>query len=846
MSVEPMASSSAQKVNFAVDNSQKESSSFQTVNVILVEEENLTEDFSTAAISPDMRISSRDSDSGVRDDKEAGDLIPTFQSSNTIVDTVLKVDSPAPLNNDLRKRKADPGSSGVAAKKSCKDGCSKHVDNEEKENRSNNSPGKLEGVITFGEEDSNSVEVIKNLPLQEGKKIRNTDSASPSMTPKREKKERKTARETKREKRAKIPGEKGPVQCEFCEKILASKYGLREHLAVVHFKNGKFECEICGKRVTNNRALKLHMTSHSSERQHVCELCGSSHKTKGNLNYHMKTMHTMIKNFRCDLCFKTFKVQAELKEHCFQFHSAEGVITCIVCKKKLTTALSIYTHSVMHSGAREYECDICGYAFKTFTGLKEHKVVHSDSKPIRQCPHCDKKFFSRSQYNAHLMRHTAEGALITYQCPVPSCGVKFQHKSSYNRHVIRHQPGGDLEHPKENPYQYLDESQLPEGVCPKCRKFYNSKSGFYLHLKKCRDGIVQKFPCPLCDRSCSNRSSLKRHMQRRHKGVDFDGREVNAHEIKGEIDLEAARQASAITTQDIQGQDELQYQTNFFSTYNSGQLTTVDGTHLTTVDVQLLLEAAGDHGEDQTTQLLTTAQLQPGQEGTRLPLQILTENEAAQIIANAAQLQQQGVIVSDTDVNDETNLLQDGQATQIIVSSRQLDGPAGQLVVSTGHTAQLLGNNQTVDDGELEDEEGLGQHIHQGTHHNNLLGNQEQGRILQYNQPTVIRIHHSQAQVTSLGTQQLITLQGKEVNSELDASNIHVNELSTDSIGGQGIDMEEIGNEEGYVVQLDPETVSQLREQTSDVTDTDGHLSVTHSTESLQEQLHHVQHGVTV
>ena len=573
--------------------------------------------------------------------------------------------------------------------------------------------------------------------------------------------------------------DKGPCSCNICGKVISNKYGLREHQSVVHFKNGKFQCDICGKRVTNKRALNLHMTSHSTERKFVCELCGSSHKTKGNLNHHIKTMHTTIKNFRCDICFKTFKVQAELKNHCFSVHSNEGVITCIVCKKKLTTALSIYTHSVMHSGAREHECEQCGHAFKTATGLKEHLVTHSKEKPVRQCPHCDRKFFSRSQYNAHVMRHTSDGSLITYKCP--ECDVKFQHKSSYNRHVIRHQPGGDLEFPKKNPYLLLDESELPEGVCHKCRKHYSSKSGFYLHLKKCRDGIIQQIQCPFCERGCSNRSSLKRHIQRRHKGMDFEGQTIHGRELQTEdVDDGGTQQAQAVLTQ-----DGIQYQQYFDHGYGN-QIATVDASQLTAVDVQLLIDSATNQGDGQAAaQILSNvnqvAQLTQNGDNTQ-SLHIVSENDVAQL---AAHLSQHGVIVRSSSNVQQSNEGVHGH--HLIVSSAQIDARTGQLLMNGNQAAQILADADTLQNrAQLDASNALGlQTDSQG----NILRSEN---VLHFNNRTaVIQIQHdsdegiSGQQVLTIPEQQVSQLTGQTIRSIKDLQPTDELEEITEQDNGQ-------------------------------------------------------------
>lgn len=617
--------------------------------------------------------------------------------------------------------------------------------------------------------------------------------------------------------------DKGPCTCNICGKVISNKYGLREHQAVVHFKNGKFQCEICGKRVTNKRALNLHMTSHSNERSFVCEQCGSSHKTKGNLNYHVKTMHEMIKNFRCDICFKTFKVQADLKEHCFTMHANTGIITCIVCKKKLTTALSIYTHSVMHSGAREYECDICGYAFKTFTGLKEHKITHLETKPIRNCPYCERKFFSRSQYNAHVMRHTADGSLITFKCPI--CDVKFQHKSSYNRHVIRHQPGGDLEFPKENPYLLVDESELPEGVCHKCRKYYASKSGFYLHLKKCRDGIIQQFQCPFCERGCSNRSSLKRHIQRRHKGVPYEGQPVQTHEVIQEGN-EGQQQSNVMSSQ-----DGIQFQTSYFDHGYGNQISTVDASQLSSVDVQLLIDSAtATQGDNQANHILgnvgQVGQISQNTGDDTQNLHILTESEAAQF---AAQLSQHGVIVRNSDGSLTGPHDQD---QQIIVSSAHIDARTGQLLVSESQAAEIIANAQALRENQLNSN---------GTSSLTLQSNESdmlaQNNVLQFgNRPAVIQIHPTPGTLTN---QQVLTLQGQSIsdNTVDMSSNSHMQSSNIVNITDERVNVSN-DHDNNNIHQLNNETVSVTHDVTTESVSinhdlTNEQIHVSHNLDSL-------------
>jgi len=311
-----------------------------------------------------------------------------------------------------------------------------------------------------------------------------------------------------------------PVPCDLCDKILSSRNALREHKMVIHFKNGNYPCDVCGKRFTHNRALRMHKVMHSQDRNFKCEECDSTHKRQRDLNNHMRDMHSTSKNFRCDVCFECFTNKGGLKEHCFTVHE-ETITDCIVCHHRLTTPFSIYTHCLKHLQPREFQCDICLRLFRTKKVLSEHQIIHKeDRKPYRECPKCNKSILSKSHFYEHLRSHDkSTNELVRHPCT--KCESSFKYISTLKRHMLRHRPGGDLEFPKVNPYLNVPEDELPELCCRICRKNYGSKSGYYDHIRQCRDGYVKpERQCPLCPRVYANNSTLNRHMRQNHSNID--------------------------------------------------------------------------------------------------------------------------------------------------------------------------------------------------------------------------------------------------------------------------------------------------------------------------------------
>ncbi|XP_033726157.1 putative zinc finger protein 66 [Pecten maximus] len=92
--------------------------------------------------------------------------------------------------------------------------------------------------------------------------------------------------------------------CVTCGKTFKLKEQLKNHMRYHVIKEGKvgevgnmygkiYKCETCGKFCPSSYALKIHKTSHSSERPYTCELCGRSFKVKSKIQRHIRTVHNL-------------------------------------------------------------------------------------------------------------------------------------------------------------------------------------------------------------------------------------------------------------------------------------------------------------------------------------------------------------------------------------------------------------------------------------------------------------------------------------------------------------------------------------------------------------------------
>ena len=142
-----------------------------------------------------------------------------------------------------------------------------------------------------------------------------------------------------------------------------------------HDKDFTFFCDICDKGFVSNRELKLHKVSHENLRSFVCYVCGKLFLRKSNLSEHMK-IHTGSKNYSCDICDLSFLRPSNLETHKSRKHGGEDMkkFSCTKCGKWFHSLQQLNRHSLVHSGERPFNCDICKTSYARADHLKSHKL----------------------------------------------------------------------------------------------------------------------------------------------------------------------------------------------------------------------------------------------------------------------------------------------------------------------------------------------------------------------------------------------------------------------------------------------------------------------------------------
>jgi KRAB domain-containing zinc finger protein len=192
-------------------------------------------------------------------------------------------------------------------------------------------------------------------------------------------------------------------ECYYCSQTYKSKKYLLSHLKICYELivgninyvkvpgslknvNEKYKCSKCSKMFKTIATFRTHAKVHVVK--FCCNQCKAEYRSRGGLNYHLKTQHKM-NHFECYHCAKIFE-----------------------------TKMSLILHMVTHS--KKIQCNECSAIFKNYykfeKHLKEihclnsHIISHQSPKEKYPCRDCPKIFNSISDLSAHMLEQCfAEG-----------------------------------------------------------------------------------------------------------------------------------------------------------------------------------------------------------------------------------------------------------------------------------------------------------------------------------------------------------------------------------------------------------------------------------------------------
>ena len=261
---------------------------------------------------------------------------------------------------------------------------------------------------------------------------------------------------------------------QFMDVILSKKYKAKKKI---------YSCSECSnhKRYKSGCDLKRHMTTHTSERNFLCEFCFMAFGHKSNLVRHIQTQHEEkgldTERFKCQYCPKEYKDRSSLK-----------------------------THERRHTeGPQPHQCPICGKAYSEKISLENHiKYVHEgETRPKHICPVCGKEFKKIKSLNAHHQSH-----MFGKQFKCDLCEQTFMQKDTLRQHKLYRCKNADNLQLLKNREEKRERQKF---ACEMCDKVYGDKRNLQNHIRIIHEGKTDNFVCDVCSKSFSRITSLVAH-----------------------------------------------------------------------------------------------------------------------------------------------------------------------------------------------------------------------------------------------------------------------------------------------------------------------------------------------
>lgn len=147
-----------------------------------------------------------------------------------------------------------------------------------------------------------------------------------------------------------------PVECQSCGKRFEdlAKYVTHETTCRKGNKTtASHVCQVCAKRFSYLRSLKIHIRDiHCNEDHVVCDTCGSKFKAKRYLLDHIKYVHKKEENLKkCPFCKFQTSTGFTLTAHIKTIHEGIREFVCHICNKACSQKGNLESHiRRMHSG----------------------------------------------------------------------------------------------------------------------------------------------------------------------------------------------------------------------------------------------------------------------------------------------------------------------------------------------------------------------------------------------------------------------------------------------------------------------------------------------------------------
>ncbi|XP_056377044.1 oocyte zinc finger protein XlCOF6-like [Hyla sarda] len=267
-------------------------------------------------------------------------------------------------------------------------------------------------------------------------------------------------------------------------------------LSADHIKNNadkkqSYKCSSCQLEFETKDTYKVHVQCHKHGGGFTCLYCDCFMSEWDPMEKHIKSHRLVRKSYQCQVCEKRFMTQSAWKSHMRGHDQKSDVFLCTKCPLSFDSESVRNLHVTCHS-EDVFKCCQCGLVEQEWNKIYEHLCTHDSSLKPFTCSTCSKRFFTKSQMKAHSSKHKKHKVLAC-----SSCSLTFKNSHQMNKHQ-RHdhlkQSNKDCKESAKEKVEDQSRVDVPKG-------------SFNLQRIEKRE-----FICEICNRKCSSKLALQRHM----------------------------------------------------------------------------------------------------------------------------------------------------------------------------------------------------------------------------------------------------------------------------------------------------------------------------------------------
>ncbi|XP_045781716.1 zinc finger protein 28-like isoform X3 [Maniola jurtina] len=173
--------------------------------------------------------------------------------------------------------------------------------------------------------------------------------------------------------------------CETCGAVFVSLHLLRRHLQT--HKAGTFPCEVCDKVFSNSAKRTMHVRGvHLKQWPRTCPICPERFNSNYQRTKHLRVVHNQTSGvFKCETCGREYDLKYQLLVHIRSVHMQERTQECGICHSRFFSKYCLSRHMVIHTGQKNFKCEVCGKPYARRANLKEHMKSHENGHVCTVC-----------------------------------------------------------------------------------------------------------------------------------------------------------------------------------------------------------------------------------------------------------------------------------------------------------------------------------------------------------------------------------------------------------------------------------------------------------------------------